>query len=132
MNFKHLFNTGEKISDEPFILASQAVQVFYVPNPIDIEWVAVVQPKPQDLYGSEDGENDILDDDNDVAMTIPYMNPNVNVSVVGECVPCARTNIDGIIVNRVKYGNKSRTQVLLFLFFFDLIFPFLIATFSGN
>jgi hypothetical protein len=108
VNFKHLFNTNEKISDEPFILASQAVQVFYVADPIDTEWVAVVQQKPWDLYGSEDVENDILDDDNDVAMTIPYLNPNVNVSVVAECVPCARTDIDGIIVNRVKHGNKSR------------------------
>jgi hypothetical protein len=61
------------------------------------------------LYGSEDAENDILDDDNDVAMAIPYLNPNANVSVVAECVPCARTDIDGIIVNRVKHGNKSRT-----------------------
>jgi hypothetical protein len=27
VNFKHLFNTSEKLSDEPFILASQVVQV---------------------------------------------------------------------------------------------------------
>jgi len=32
MNFKHLFNSGEKESDELFILASQAIQVFYVPT----------------------------------------------------------------------------------------------------
>jgi hypothetical protein len=60
------------------------------------------------LYGSDDAENDILDDDNDVATTIPYPDPNENVSVVAERVPCARTNIDGIIVNRVKHGNKFR------------------------
>jgi hypothetical protein len=42
VNFRYLFNTGEKISDEPFILASQAVQVFYVPDPIDTEWAAVL------------------------------------------------------------------------------------------
>ena len=30
VNFKHLFNTGDKLSDEPFILASQATQVYYV------------------------------------------------------------------------------------------------------
>jgi hypothetical protein len=42
VNFRYLFNTGKKISDEPFILASQAVQVFYVPDPIDTEWAAVL------------------------------------------------------------------------------------------
>jgi len=47
VNFKHLFNIGEKISDEPFILASQAVQVYYVPDPVDTEWTAVVQSKPR-------------------------------------------------------------------------------------
>ncbi|EEC84116.1 hypothetical protein OsI_30444 [Oryza sativa Indica Group] len=29
VNFKHLFNTGEKLADEPFILASQAIQCVY-------------------------------------------------------------------------------------------------------
>ena len=37
VNFQHLFNTGERISDEPFILASQALQVYYVPDPVDTE-----------------------------------------------------------------------------------------------
>jgi len=44
VNFKHLFNTGEKISDEPFILATQATQVYYVEDPIDAEWSTVVIP----------------------------------------------------------------------------------------
>jgi hypothetical protein len=61
-NFKYLFNTGEKISDEPFILSSQASQVYYVPDPIETEWVTVVQPKPRDLYRSDDAENELLDD----------------------------------------------------------------------
>lgn len=41
VNFKHLFNTGEKVSDEPFILASQVVQVFYVPEHAGSEWISV-------------------------------------------------------------------------------------------
>ena len=37
VNFKHLFNTGEEISDEPFILATQATQVYYVEDPTNAE-----------------------------------------------------------------------------------------------
>jgi hypothetical protein len=61
VNFRYLFNTGEKISDEPFILASQAVQVFYVPDPIDTEWAAVLQSKPRDFYDMDNLESEDLD-----------------------------------------------------------------------
>ncbi|KAM0899034.1 hypothetical protein ACQ4PT_021577 [Festuca glaucescens] len=53
VNFKHLFNTGEKMSDEPFILASQATQVYYVEDPIDAEWSTVVIPSYYDINEAE-------------------------------------------------------------------------------
>jgi hypothetical protein len=105
VNFKHLFNTGDKISDEPFILASQATQVYYVADPIDTEWVCVVQPKSRELYGSD---YDILDDGNDVVATVPDLNPNVVVTEFPRRVPCARADIDGITVSGIKQGKKSR------------------------
>jgi len=61
VNFKHLFNIGEKISDEPFILASQAVQVYYVPDLVDTEWTAVVQSKPRDVYDFDNLEREHID-----------------------------------------------------------------------
>jgi hypothetical protein len=70
VNFKYLFNTSEKITYEPFILASQASQVYYVVDPIETKWVAVVQPKPHDLYRSDDGENELLDNSNEVDVLI--------------------------------------------------------------
>jgi hypothetical protein len=96
------------MSDEPFILASQASQVFYVPDLVDTDWVAVVQPKPRDLYVSDDTQDELLDADNGVNITIPDLNPSMPKSVVAGRVPCARIDIDGIIVSGVKYGNKSR------------------------
>ncbi|GJN13164.1 hypothetical protein PR202_ga31505 [Eleusine coracana subsp. coracana] len=76
VNFKHLFNIGEKISNEPFILESQAAQVYYVCDPIDIEWVSVVQPKSRDLYVAHEAENGILDDCNEVVVPVPDLNHN--------------------------------------------------------
>jgi hypothetical protein len=34
VNRKHLIHTGHKLSDAPFILASQATQVYYVEDPL--------------------------------------------------------------------------------------------------
>lgn len=61
VNFKYLFNTGEKISDESFILASQATQVYYVQDPIHTEWFVVVQTKPRDFYDMRKTENENLE-----------------------------------------------------------------------
>ena len=49
VNLKHLFNTRENMLDEPFILASQAVQVYYVKEGPESDWYAVAQSKPHDL-----------------------------------------------------------------------------------
>ncbi|XP_059653279.1 uncharacterized protein LOC132300278 [Cornus florida] len=46
-----LVNSSRSLgTDEPFILASQAEQVFYVDDPIDNEWKVVIGAKPRDLY----------------------------------------------------------------------------------
>ncbi|WVZ49389.1 hypothetical protein U9M48_000755, partial [Paspalum notatum var. saurae] len=95
VNFKHLFNTGEKISDEPFILASQAFQVFYVPDPIDTEWAAVVQSKPRELYDVDNLENEDTYNCSEQAMLLPDLTGNVIVDIVNGVVPSVRTDIDG-------------------------------------
>jgi hypothetical protein len=54
------------------------------------------------LYRSDDAENELLDDSNDVDVTVPDLNPNGPVCVVSGRVPCARTDIDGIIISGMK------------------------------
>jgi hypothetical protein len=54
------------------------------------------------LYRSDDAENELLDDSNDVDVTVPDLNPNGSVCVVSRWVSCARTDIDGIIVSGIK------------------------------
>ncbi|KAL0445814.1 UNVERIFIED_CONTAM: hypothetical protein Slati_1709300 [Sesamum latifolium] len=41
VNFSRLFHTGERLSDDPLVLASQAEQVFYVQDPVDTRWHVV-------------------------------------------------------------------------------------------
>ncbi len=102
VNFKHLFNTGEKISDEPFILASQAVQVFYVPEHAGSEWVSVHQSKPRGFYDMDNLESEHLDNGNGLVRPLPDLNAKVTVDVINGVVPTTRTDIDGIIVEPKK------------------------------
>ena len=37
-------------NDEPFVLASQAKQVFYVKDSNESDWYTVIQTQPRDLY----------------------------------------------------------------------------------
>ncbi|KAH0644708.1 hypothetical protein KY284_032592 [Solanum tuberosum] len=50
VNFNHLLYTRHQLSDEPFIFASQAQQVFYVDHPMEKEWRIVVKLKPRGFY----------------------------------------------------------------------------------
>ena len=52
VNFKHV-NDTEDLMSEPFILASQAEQVYYVEDPTDSDWHFVVTPSPRDFYDME-------------------------------------------------------------------------------
>ena len=102
VNFQHLFNTGERISDEPFILASQALQVYYVPDPVDTEWAAVVQSKPRDVYDFDNLESESVDNDNGVVQQLAALNVDVAVDIVNGTIPSVRNDIDGIIVDPKK------------------------------
>jgi len=108
VNFKHLFNTGEKISDEPFILASQALQVYYVYDPVDTEWAVVIQSKPRDVYDFDNLESEHIDNDNGPFVPLHDVNGNVTVDIINGIVPSIRADIDGIIVDKKKVRTGSR------------------------
>ncbi|XP_071726811.1 uncharacterized protein [Rutidosis leptorrhynchoides] len=51
VNFSRpLIHTGEKLTDDPYIISSQAKQVFYIDDMKDIGWSHVIMTKPRDTY----------------------------------------------------------------------------------
>jgi hypothetical protein len=50
VNFKNLIYTGEKISDDPYVLSSQVLQVYYVRDDKNPDWCCVVRTKPRNVY----------------------------------------------------------------------------------
>ena len=108
VNFQHLFNTGERISDEPFILASQALQMYYVPDPVHTEWADVVQSKPREVYDFDNLESESVDNDYAVVEQLAALNENVALDIVNATIPSVRNDIDGIIVDPKKSRKGSR------------------------
>lgn len=51
VNFKHLWKTSE-----PYVLASQAFQVFYTPEPIEANWNVVTRTKPRHVFDMGDDD----------------------------------------------------------------------------
>lgn len=109
VNFKHLFNSGAKLNDEPFILASQATQVYYVEDPIDNDWCAVIQSKSRDFYDMAEIQNGNLECENEHVVTYPDIDGNITITVDAGEVPRIRPDIDGIIVD----ANDQQKYVIL-------------------
>ena len=56
VNFKNLIHIGERITDEPFVLASQVHQVFYVEDEINPDWACAVRTKLKNMYDVGQGQ----------------------------------------------------------------------------
>ena len=57
INFNYVMK-GTEITSEPFILASQSKQVYYLQDPVDVDWHAVVYPTIRDFYDMEPKHED--------------------------------------------------------------------------
>ena len=57
VNFNHLQNS-EDINSEPFILATHAKQVYYLQDPIEKDWYAVVCPIQREYYDMQPANDD--------------------------------------------------------------------------
>ena len=101
VNFSHLIHVGNKLSDEPFIIASQASQVFYVEDERHKDWVVVVTTKARDIYDVGIGvlyEED--DEEDNYCENVPY---NITIDDayddVNDNLNCTRADVEGIIVD---------------------------------
>ena len=78
-----MIHTGDQLIDEPYVLASQALQVFYVEDVRHKDWVVVVRTKPREVF---DVGIQALDDDDDDDEVETYMeNVPYNVTTDDAC-----------------------------------------------
>lgn len=60
VNFKHKLYKDNRVTDEPFILATQAKQVWYIQDPLETDWHVVMKMTVRDnfdVYSTETSPN---------------------------------------------------------------------------
>jgi hypothetical protein len=91
----------KKLSDEPFIIASQASQEFYVENERYKDWALVVKKKARDIYDASIG---VLYEENDEEDNY-CENVHYNITIddayddVNDNLNCTRVDVEGITVD---------------------------------
>jgi hypothetical protein len=99
VNFSRLIHTGERITDDPFVLASQVSQVYYVADERILNWVVGVTTKPRDVF--DVGQGRVNDDDVDNYCDTEPFNFNIEAALEDaiDNLVWARNDIEGITLN---------------------------------
>lgn len=99
VNFSRLIHTGDRLIDDPFIMSSQADQVYYVADERHPNWLVVVKTKPRDVYDL--GDDEVFDDDvDDYCINEPY-NLN-NQDIPGDAndeLIWTRNDVEGLTID---------------------------------
>ncbi|XP_050290515.1 uncharacterized protein LOC126728774 [Quercus robur] len=97
VNFTHFIHGGDKMMDEPYVLASQATQVFYVEDKRHKDWYAVVKTKARDVFDAGVGPQREEDDTYSFSENIPY---NISTNeVVSDNLRWARDDLEGMTID---------------------------------
>lgn len=99
-----------KYTKEPFILASQSLQVFYVENPREKGWKAAIKVVPRDFFNMKDEERS-TDKENTFCEVEQYISNQLDELVVNvDNVLQARPNLPPIEVSDQPVGEASGVQ----------------------
>ena len=101
VNFKHLLYRENQVADEPFIIASQAEQVWYIQNPVELDWHVVVKATGRDYFDmySKDCSSNIQA----VPQMEPYSTQQLDETIVvhADDVTWVRHGVEGTTVDDV-------------------------------
>ena len=97
VNFTHFIHGGDEIMDEPYVLASQATQVFYVEDKRQKDWYVVVKTKARDVFDASIGPQLDKDDTYSFSKKVPY---NISINeVVSDNLGWARDDVEGMTID---------------------------------
>ena len=93
VNFKHLLYREDQYTNEPFILASQAEQFWYIPDPVEQDWEVAVKMS----------ERSLIDMHYDAPQTEPFVSQQLeeNIMLRDEEVGWVREGTEGTTIDFV-------------------------------
>ena len=104
VNFTHSIHDGEEIVDKPYVLASQATQVFYVEDKRHKDW-CVVKTKVRDVFDAGIGPHCDEDETYEFYENIPY---NVTSNDADrENLRWNRDDVEGMTIDASIIGERN-------------------------
>ena len=106
MNFTRLIHVRDELMDEPYVLASEASQVFYVEDKGDKDWFVVVNTKARDVFNAGSGPLCEDDDGDTYCENVPY---NIIIdNAASDNIGLARPNVQGTTIDVIVIGEKEK------------------------
>lgn len=105
VNFTHSVHGGEEIVHKPYVLASQATQVFYVENKRHKDWYVVVKTKARNVFDAGIGPHYDEDDTDEFLENIPYSFTSTDVGRDDLC--WSRDDVEGMIIDATIIGPRD-------------------------
>ena len=97
VNFTHLIHVRDELMDEPYVLAFEASQVFYVEDKRENDWYKVVKTKVRDVFDVGSGHLCGKDDMDTYCENVSY---NINAdNVVFDNIGLTWVDVEGTTLN---------------------------------
>ena len=109
VNFTHSIHGGEKIEDEPYVLASQVTQVFYVEDKRNKDWYVIVKTKVRDVFDVGIGPHCDEDDTYGFYENIPYSVTSNDAS--RENLRWGHDDVEGMTIDASIIGEKDLNEM---------------------
>ncbi|KAK9999241.1 hypothetical protein SO802_018844 [Lithocarpus litseifolius] len=109
VNFTHFLHGGDEMTDEPYVLASQATQVFYVEDKRHQNWYVVVKTKARDVFDASIGPQRDEDDTYSFSENVSY---NISTNeVVSDNLGWARDDVEGMTIDASIIAERDLHEV---------------------
>ena len=109
VNFTHFIHGGDEMMDEPYVLASLAIQVFYVEDKRHKDWYVIGKTKARVVFDA--GISPQRDEDNTYSFSknVPY---NISTNeVVSDNLGWARDDVEGMTIDASIIAERDLHEV---------------------
>ncbi|XP_038698007.1 uncharacterized protein LOC119995565 [Tripterygium wilfordii] len=110
IKLSHMMHTGERLSNEPFLFASQAQQVVFVQDRRELEWFITLPINPRDTFdmGDESSNGDLGVRTNNESYIFPLLDETLQIEQ--DDLNWVRSGVDGTIISTTMEQSKVMVQ----------------------
>ena len=100
-----MIHVRDELMDEPYVLASKVLQVFYVEDKRDKDWFVIVKTKARDMFDASNSPLYGVDDTDTYCENVPY---NITTdNAVFDNIGLVRANVERTTIDAMIIAEKD-------------------------